>query len=207
MQLSPGQSAHVRGYTLTYLGREIERSAQKTTIKARIRVGGIGELAPAISTYPTFADGIGTPSIHTDPLHDVYLTLISAPTSDRITLGVQVGTLVMWLWIGGLIMAFGTIVALVPQRRRGHRRDARLRTSREPELVEVAHLMPFRARWIAIGVGVVLVAFGVLLAVQHRRRRRCRGSCRSTARCPRSRSPRSTARPSTPRRCATRPSS
>ena len=28
--------------------------------------------------------------------------------------------------------------------------------------------MPFRARWIAIGVGVVLVAFGVLLAVQHR---------------------------------------
>jgi peroxiredoxin len=28
--------------------------------------------------------------------------------------------------------------------------------------------MPFRARWIAIGVGVVLLAFGVLLAVQHR---------------------------------------
>jgi len=135
VQLSPGQTAHVRGYTLTYLGREIDRSAQKTTIKARIRVDGIGELAPAISTYPTFADGIGTPSIHTDPLHDVYLTLISAPTSDRITLGVQIGTLVMWLWIGGLIMAFGTIVALVPQRRRVIvRRDT---GEPEPELVEV----------------------------------------------------------------------
>jgi cytochrome c biogenesis factor len=31
---------------------------------------------------------------------------------------VQVGTLVMWLWIGGLVMALGTAIALVPVRRR-----------------------------------------------------------------------------------------
>jgi cytochrome c biogenesis factor len=30
---------------------------------------------------------------------------------------VQVGTLVLWLWIGGFIMAIGTAVALVPVRR------------------------------------------------------------------------------------------
>jgi cytochrome c-type biogenesis protein CcmF len=118
VQLSPGQSARVRGYTVTYLGREVEQSAQKTTIKARVNVSGIGELAPAISTYPNAAEGIGTPSIHTTPWHDVYLTLVSAPTSGRVTIGVQVGTMVMFLWIGGLIMALGCALALVPARKR-----------------------------------------------------------------------------------------
>ena len=34
------------------------------------------------------------------------------------TLGVQVGTFVMWLWIGGVIMALGILLALTPTRRR-----------------------------------------------------------------------------------------
>ncbi|HET9728479.1 MAG TPA: cytochrome c-type biogenesis CcmF C-terminal domain-containing protein, partial [Acidimicrobiia bacterium] len=133
VQLTPGQSARVRNYTVTYLGPKVEQSAQKTTIKARVRVSGIGVLEPAISTYPNFADGIGTPAIHSGVLRDVYLTLVSSPGTGPITLGVQVGTLVMWLWIGGLLMALGTVVALVPQRRRRvlPEREA------EPTLVEV----------------------------------------------------------------------
>jgi cytochrome c-type biogenesis protein CcmF len=137
VQLSPGQSAVVLGHKVTYLGRVVEQSAQKTTIKARVRVSGIGELAPAISTYPDFADGVGTPSIHTDPFHDVYVTLISAPTSGRVTIGVQIGTMVMWLWIGGLIMALGTALALIPQRRRTRVARAPVEpTEPEPVLVE-----------------------------------------------------------------------
>jgi len=31
---------------------------------------------------------------------------------------VQVGTFVMWLWIGGVIMALGILLALTPVRRR-----------------------------------------------------------------------------------------
>ena len=64
----------------------------------------------------------GTPAVHSDPWHDVYLTLVSAPTTGNgggtITLGVQVGTFVMWLWIGGVIMALGILIALTPPRRR-----------------------------------------------------------------------------------------
>ena len=114
VQLSPGESAQVRGYTVTYLGRVVEQTAQKTTIKARVKVSGVGELAPAISTFPNAAEGIGTPSIHTTPWRDIYLTLVSSPTSGRVTIGVQVGTMVMFLWIGGLIMALGCVLALVP---------------------------------------------------------------------------------------------
>jgi hypothetical protein len=35
-----------------------------------------------------------------------------------VTIGVQVGTMVMFLWIGGLIMALGCALALVPARKR-----------------------------------------------------------------------------------------
>jgi cytochrome c-type biogenesis protein CcmF len=108
----------VRGYTLTYLGQDIDRSAQKTTIKARVRVSGIGVMEPAISTFPNASQGIGTPAIHSTPWRDVYLTLISSPTSGDVTIGVQIGTMVMFLWIGGLIMALGTALALVPARKR-----------------------------------------------------------------------------------------
>jgi cytochrome c-type biogenesis protein CcmF len=119
VQLSPGQSAQVRGYTVTYLGRDVSTTGQKTTIKARVRMsGGVGVLAPAISTFKNAAEGIGTPAIHSTPLRDFYLTLVSSPTSGTVTIGVQIGTMVMFLWIGGLLMAVGTALALIPARKR-----------------------------------------------------------------------------------------
>jgi cytochrome c-type biogenesis protein CcmF len=118
LRLLPGESGVVRGHTVTYIDQRVEQSTQKTTIKARLHIDGVGDFSPAISTYPNFTGGIGTPSIHTNPLRDWYVTLVSSPTSGRITIAVQVGALVMWLWIGGLIMVLGTALALVPTRRR-----------------------------------------------------------------------------------------
>jgi cytochrome c-type biogenesis protein CcmF len=127
LQLKPGQSATVRGYTMTYVNTRTVASGQKTSISAAVRLRrgskNLGTLRPAISTFPNFPDGIGTPAIRSGPWHDVYLTLVSVPgsgigTSGPITLGVQVGTFVMWLWIGGVIMALGILLALVPARRR-----------------------------------------------------------------------------------------
>jgi cytochrome c-type biogenesis protein CcmF len=123
VQLARGQSATVSGYTVTYLGSQTQRSAQKTSIKARLRIhhGGsdLGVYAPAISTFPGTNEGIGTPSIRTGLLRDVYLTLVSSPTQQgRITIGVAINAMVVWLWTGGLILALGTGVALSPRLRR-----------------------------------------------------------------------------------------
>jgi cytochrome c-type biogenesis protein CcmF len=79
----------------------------------------LGTYAPAISTYPNSSDGIGTPSVHTGVVDDVYLTLVSSPGAGReITLGVRVNPLIVWLWIGGGFMALGTVLALAPRLRR-----------------------------------------------------------------------------------------
>ena len=43
----------------------------------------LGVYAPAVSTFPSSTDGIGTPSVRTGLLRDVYLTLVSSPNERR----------------------------------------------------------------------------------------------------------------------------
>ena len=213
---SPGRSASVRGYTVTYLGRDDRADRRRRRRSRRASTSsGIGELAPAISTYPNFADGIGTPSIHTDPLHDcVSHARLRRRPRGRVTIGVQVGTMVMWLWIGGLIMALGTIARA---RAAAHaRRAARSRPSSN---------CPRRRRRTAPARPRSATLMQLPRAVD-RDRRRCRA--RRVRRAARGAAPpmnrrcralvqehgtvpdvhadaRSTARRSTPRRCAARP--
>ena len=79
----------------------------------------LGTYAPAISTFPNSTTGIGTPSVRTGILEDVYLTLVSSPNeTGRVTIGVQTEPLTVWLWIGGGLMAIGTLIALAPRVRR-----------------------------------------------------------------------------------------
>lgn len=134
VRLERGESVDVGGYTVTFLGTELERTDQKTTKSARLRLDRgddhLGVYAPSISTFPNANSGIGTPSVRTGVLEDVYLTLVSSPSeSERVTVGVAVNSMVLWLWIGGGVMAAGTIVALLPARGR----DLRSPTSSLPE--------------------------------------------------------------------------
>ncbi|MDQ1492397.1 MAG: cytochrome c-type biosis protein CcmF [Actinomycetota bacterium] len=120
--LVQGQRVTVQSHHFTYLGSTRHQTAQKDKFQARIRVerGGhdLGVYAPALSIFPNSPQAIGTPSVRTGLLRDIYLTLVSSPDQDgRITLGVQIGPLVVWLWIGGGILAFGTAVAVWPARR------------------------------------------------------------------------------------------
>jgi cytochrome c-type biogenesis protein CcmF len=129
VRLTEGESAGLEGYTFTYLGADRTTSDQKTTFSVDVRVeqGGrdLGVYSPSISTFPNATQGIGTPSVRTGLLEDVYLTLVSSPNADgRVTLAVALNPLVVWLWIGGAVMALGTLVALAPTIRHVRRRPA-----------------------------------------------------------------------------------
>ena len=143
VRLDRGESATVGGYTVTYLGRDVESGAQKTTVKADIGVerGGddLGVYSPAISTYPNSTGGIGTPSVRTGLLRDLYLTLVSSPNESRITLGVAVNPMVLWLWIGGAVMGLGVLVALSPAVRGSRRAGAGTSPDRPSDESPVEH--------------------------------------------------------------------
>lgn len=123
IRLRRDASVTVDGYRFTYEGSRTTRSAQKTTVSADVRIErgdrDLGTYAPSVSTFPNSNQAIGTPSVRTGLTTDVYLTLVSSPNArGRITLGVSVFPLVVWIWIGGALIGLGTAVALVPARTR-----------------------------------------------------------------------------------------
>jgi cytochrome c-type biogenesis protein CcmF len=123
VRLTRGESATVAGYRVTYLGTTFARTEQNASATARVRVhrgdDDLGVYKPSIKSFPGNSMAIGTPSVKTGLVRDVYLTLISSPrTEGRVTIGVAINPMVAWLWIGGGVVALGTMLALTPSLRR-----------------------------------------------------------------------------------------
>jgi len=118
--LAVGDTASLAGHELTYVGNRTIEADNKTSVRAQIRVDG-QVYEPAINTFRGSEQAIGTPSVATGFRQDVFLSLVRAPEGDEgqtIGLLVVVQPLVSWLWVGGLIMALGTMLAAFPGRRR-----------------------------------------------------------------------------------------
>jgi cytochrome c-type biogenesis protein CcmF len=119
VQLTPGQTATFEGHTVEFVGTRTVRTASVSQLQAVLRVDGAGTYTPAISSFGTGSQDVGTPAIDSSWRDDVYLTIDSTPTTgDRWTFGVVVQPLVDWLWIGGALVAVGSVLSAVPGRRR-----------------------------------------------------------------------------------------
>jgi cytochrome c-type biogenesis protein CcmF len=124
VRLDEGESTTVGGHTLTYLGSTTDERPEKTVVAARVEVDGGRVYEPALNTFTTSAEQssgqvIGTPSVRTGFVDDVYLTLLATPAGDgSVTLRIIVAPLMVWLWVGGALMAVGTVLAAWPGGRR-----------------------------------------------------------------------------------------
>jgi cytochrome c-type biogenesis protein CcmF len=123
VRLRPGQSATVLGHELTYVGSRQVQHPNRTSVEASVRIDGGDPYRPSISNYPFATQAIGTPSVRTGLREDVYLTLLVAPRTAELAsgvavIGVNVQPMVVWLWVGGGLIALGTMLAAVPTRRR-----------------------------------------------------------------------------------------
>ena len=118
-RLAPGESAGLAGHSITYLGTTVEEKSNKKTTSAQVRVDGGKVYEPALHQFSFGSQAIGSPSVRTGPLSDVYLTLIVPPDAAGVAvIGFNVQPLVAWLWAGGTVMGFGTFLAAWPGRRR-----------------------------------------------------------------------------------------
>ena len=116
----PGQTRVVCGHEITYLSTEVVQEEHREATKVRVQVDGGQVYEPALSQYPAFGRLIGTPSVKTGLTEDVYLTVTRLPDegSEAVTLRVIIQPMALWLWIGGGVMALGTVLAAWPGRHR-----------------------------------------------------------------------------------------
>jgi cytochrome c-type biogenesis protein CcmF len=119
VRLVPGQTITIEGHKLEYLGSEASVDARRTSVGARVRVDGGKVYTPQLRRFPNNAQAIGTPSVRTGAYDDVYLSLLTSPdASDAVNLRVIIEPLAVWMWIGGGVIGFGTLLAAWPGRRR-----------------------------------------------------------------------------------------
>jgi len=122
--LRPGQTMRLAGYTLTYdrlVTHTLPDDPRVTETRAELTVAGrqSGQLSTALRNYPSSTTAIATPAVWTTPGEDLYVTLLSYdPPTQTISLRVFVNPLVVWIWIGGGVVAIGGVFAIWPDRRR-----------------------------------------------------------------------------------------
>jgi cytochrome c-type biogenesis protein CcmF len=118
--LTDGDTARVAGHTVELVGtRTVERS-NRIELVADVRIDGGQVYEPSLNRYRQSGQTVVTPSVRTGLTNDVMLSLVRAPGEDDPTVGLRVTVqpMVLWLWVGGFVMAFGTLLAAFPGRRR-----------------------------------------------------------------------------------------
>jgi cytochrome c-type biogenesis protein CcmF len=131
--LRKGQTVEVHGHRLTYVGSRTVETPAKQSTEVVIKVDDGGVFAPAISQFAgREIEPVGSPAIDSGIFGDVYLTfdaigrkggtsgaqVASDVPEGAVVIGVVVEPLLAWLWIGGLTMGLGGLLAFVPMRRR-----------------------------------------------------------------------------------------
>ena len=119
--LVQGEQVEWNGHTFELVDVVAETDTRADAIVANVLVDGAVR-GPAITTYLSMGQAIGTPSVATSLTNDVYLTIAGTqapqPGATEVRIEVFSKPLIVWLWIGGAFMAVGTVLAAFPGRRR-----------------------------------------------------------------------------------------
>ncbi len=118
--LRPGQAMDVRGFTLRYDGSRMELDPNRRMIFADLSVlqgdKRIDGLSPAKFIYSKPQDTATTEvAIRTRLGEDIYAIMNSVnPQTKVATFRIIVRPFVLWIWIGGLFLIFGTTICVAP---------------------------------------------------------------------------------------------
>ncbi|CAN5868782.1 heme lyase CcmF/NrfE family subunit [soil metagenome] len=122
-RLAINESVELDGYEARLVDVERRRTPRRMEVVARVALsrGGteFGVHEPMLAFYPAATQAVGTPSVQTGPIRDVYLTVAEVdPDSRWATVRMASTPLVLWLWVAGGVMAAGALAAGWPAGRR-----------------------------------------------------------------------------------------
>ena len=117
------QELQIGNYRILFEGLKGSRQPTHFRVEGAFRVfhngNDDGILTPALKFFPTQQSPIGR-AVHQSSLsEDIYLILSGFSEVDRnqATLKALVRPLVIWMWIGGFVIAFGTLICIWPMKK------------------------------------------------------------------------------------------
>jgi cytochrome c-type biogenesis protein CcmF len=120
--LQLGEPLEWEGHTFELLEVRSEQTDRAEIVRADVRLDGGKAYGPAVTTYLRRGETVPTPSVRTGLGSDVYLTIAEnrppTPGASEVRLEVFIKPLIIWLWVGGALMAIGTVLAAFPGNRR-----------------------------------------------------------------------------------------
>jgi len=127
-----GESVQVKDFTFTYerLGF-IEENATKTRAIAQVGVYKDGKRVWTGQPEKEFYKGQNQPVSEVDVLstwkQDLYMILADFSEDESATIKIYVNPMVSWIWAGGWVIAFGTMISVWPDRLEQRRRLERMK--------------------------------------------------------------------------------
>ena len=120
--LRRGEAAELAGYRVRFDGLTATEESNHFKVAGAFTVSNgraLDVLRPAKKFYPQEQSPIAYVDYRLGLTEDVYLVLGDfARDGSQATVKVQVNRLVSWIWIGGLVLTLGSLLAILPERRK-----------------------------------------------------------------------------------------
>lgn len=118
IELLRGDRAQVAGYTFVHEGATRNADAHKMSVRVRLGVyrGGdrVATLTPGTDLFRADGTRASDVAINSRPSRDLYVVLTRLTEDGAASLTVFVNPLVLWLWIAGVLVALGGLLAAWP---------------------------------------------------------------------------------------------
>jgi cytochrome c-type biogenesis protein CcmF len=127
LQLEQGVEQEWQGHTfrLESVRENVNDAGSESALEARVLLDDSKVIVPAITTYLNMGVDVPTPGVRTGLTNDVYLTLEQGaqPGDTSVSIQAFIRPMILWLWIGGLVMALGTLLSAFPGSKRRRATD------------------------------------------------------------------------------------
>ncbi|MBI4408852.1 MAG: heme lyase CcmF/NrfE family subunit [Gemmatimonadetes bacterium] len=121
--LRPGQTLAIAGHVLRFERLWARQEPQRFVVAADLTVlrgsTSLGRLDPRLNYYAASAEPVATPAVRSRARADLYVTLLAfEQDGSSATFHAYVQPLVIWIWLGGAVIAAGALLALSQRRER-----------------------------------------------------------------------------------------
>ena len=117
--LDPGETVTFGGSDITYESSEQIVYSNRIQEKVQIRIDD-DILQPSIERFTASGQLVPSPTTKTSSTKDIQIALLDPPEEDDQSIVIQITEqpLLVWIWVGGFVMLFGSALSAIPSTKR-----------------------------------------------------------------------------------------